>query len=464
MFQPMSEQGWMRPDIPGQGSAEISNEPVDRTLGAAPSEPPVSRPKGHDWGVVAWLSVSQLVSWGCLYYSFSLFVVPMEADLGWSRTTLNGALSVGLAVMGVLAYPVGAWIDRRGGRMVMTAGSLLGGAMLVWWSLVESPWAFYGVWIGLGAAMSATLYEPAFAVLTRRFPDSYRKRITVLTLAGGFASTVFIPVTQLLIETFDWRTAALVLGLIVWALPLPVHAVLRDRVHGPSPSSDTSATKATVSGGDGSTLRSLESQTAFRRAVRGRSFWGLALCFTCYYAAFSALTFHIIPLLIERGVSMAMVVSAIALVGPAQVAGRVAILAVGRRLTAVGMGTVSLLIIPAAMIVLMALPAAPSGLASPLLFVFAALYGTANGIMTIVRGTIVPDLMGRAGYGRINGALSIPAAASKAAAPSAAAALWLLSGGYEAVLWVCLTTFIVAAAGFWFAVSASNRRYGSNVD
>ena len=145
------------------------------------------------WALIWALAIAQLVSWGSLYYSFSLFVVPMEAELGWSRTTLDGALSLGLLVAGLLAYPVGAWIDRHGGRAVMSLGSLSGAALLWAWSSTRSPVLFYALWLGLGLSLAATLYEPVFAVITRSFPQSYRLRITALTLVGGFASTVFVP-------------------------------------------------------------------------------------------------------------------------------------------------------------------------------------------------------------------------------------------------------------------------------
>jgi Sugar phosphate permease len=134
-----------------------------------PVEMPAPETGAWPWTLVWALSAAQLVSWGALYYSFSLFVVPMEAELGWSRNALNGALSLGLLTAGVSAFAVGTWIDRRGGRALMTFGSALGAAMLAAWSRVESLVAFYAIWMGLGLALAATLYEPAFTVLTRLF-------------------------------------------------------------------------------------------------------------------------------------------------------------------------------------------------------------------------------------------------------------------------------------------------------
>jgi MFS family permease len=153
------------------------------------------RSDGNGRGTVAtWaLAVAQLVSWRSIYYAFSLFVVPMEGAMGWTRTATNAALSVGLLISGLAAYPVGTWIDHGHGRRVMVCGTVLAAAMLVLWSQAHSLVTLFIVWIGLGVAMAATLYDPAFAVITRDFPGSFRTKITLITLVAGFASTVFIP-------------------------------------------------------------------------------------------------------------------------------------------------------------------------------------------------------------------------------------------------------------------------------
>lgn len=397
---------------------------------------PVPGGAAGGWPLVWALSLAQLVSWGSIYYGFSLFVVPMEAELGWSRTSLNGALSLGLLMSGLFAYPVGSWIDRRGGRALMTTGSLLGAVLLAAWSRVENVMAFYAIWVGLGLAMAATLYEPVFAVLTRSFQQSYRTKITALTLVGGFASTVFIPLTQLFIDRLGWRDALLALAFCNGAISLPIHALLlRD--------GNTRGGGASSSGADAAAA----ADAALRRALRHPVFWGLAICFTAYYATFAALTFHIIPLLTERGVPSSTIIGAIAVIGPAQVAGRVVLLAFGRHLPTAMVGRVVVLAFPAAVLLLIAFPNSV-----PMLFAFALLYGAANGIMTILRGTATPDMLFRDGYGTVNGALSLPANIARAAAPFAAALIWG-AGGYDAVLWSIVGGSMVAALGFWSAAA-----------
>jgi len=394
------------------------------------------------WPLVWALAAAQLVSWGSIYYSFSLFVVPMESELGWSRAALNGALSLGLFISGLVAYPIGARIDRHGGRAVMALGSLVGAVLFAAWSRVDSLALFYAIWLGLGLALAATLYEPVFAVVTRAFPEDYRTRITALTLVGGFASTVFIPLTQLFIDQLGWRGALVALGVCNALIALPVHALLlRDGAR--AGASDDAARAETQRVGD----------AALQRALRHPAFWALAICFTAYYATFSAMTFHIIPLLAERRVPTAIIVAAIATIGPAQVAGRIALLALGRRFSTPLAGRIAFLGLPCSALPLLALPTSIIGL-----FAFAAICGAANGIITIIRGTAVPDLLWREGYGAINGALTLPANVARAAAPFGAALVWSAAGSYDAVLWSILLGGVIAAIGFWLAAARAEPR------
>lgn len=401
-----------------------------------PKSAPQVPPEPRSWTLVWGLSGAQLVSWGVLYYAFSLFVVPMENELGWSRTTLNGALSLGLLAAGLLAYPIGTWIDGHGGRWIMACGSLLGVAMLVAWSQVTDIVVFHLVWIGMGVAMAATLYEPAFVVLTRLFHQSYRTKITLMTLVGGLASTVFIPLTQLLVDTLGWREALLALAAIVAAICVPVHGLmLRDRQAGPVNAAEPVLGAAAV-----------------RRAMRTPVFWALMICFVAYYATFSALTFHLAPMWTDRGFDAVTIVAALATIGPFQVAGRLLLLALGRRVPTATVGKIAMIAFPVSALLLILLPQSLVAM-----FAFAVLYGIGNGIMTIVRGTSVPDLLWREGYGAISGALSLPATVAKAASPFAAALLWSWAGGYDAVLWAVFAGGTTAVLAFWAATRMAAR-------
>jgi MFS family permease len=159
------------------------------------------------------------------------------------------------------------------------------------------------------------------------------------------------------------------------------------------------------------------------------------------------MTFHLVPLLTDRQFSAELIVAVYAMIGPSQVAGRVLLLTIGRRLDASITGLICTLLFPVSVLILIFFPGSLT-----LLFVFALLYGIANGIMTIVRGTAVPDLMWREGYGAINGVLSMSGSIAQALSPFAAALLWEISGGYTAVLWAVFASSAIAAVAFWLAV------------
>jgi len=377
------------------------------------------------------LAAAQLVSWGSIYYAFSLFVVPMEHAMGWSRTSTNAALSVGLLVSGLAAYPVGTWIDHGHGRRVMVWGSVLAASMLALWSQAHSLATLFVVWVGLGVAMAATLYDPVFAIITRDFPGSFRTKITLITLVAGFASTVFIPLTQGLVDGFGWREALLALAAanLVVCLPLHVFAIGRD-----APRENATDHKAALK---------VANAKATQRALRTPTFWALAVCFTAYYATFAALTFHLVPLMTERQVPPALILITMAAIGPAQVLARVLWFTVGRNVRPSIVGIVITIAFPASVAILMCAGTSPT-----LLILFAIVYGGANGMMTILRGTIVQDVMWTEGYGAVSGLLSMPSNIAKGIAPISAAAIWAIRSNYLLVEWTVLLVSLASAAAF----------------
>jgi len=408
-------------------------------MSSALQPPLVARP----WRLVLLMSVGQLVSWGTFYYGFSLFVEPMERELGWSRTDLTLALSGGLLVTGFSSVLVGGWIDRRGGFWPMTLGSLIGAALLVVWALNDSLPVFFVLWLGLGLVHSMTLYDPAFAVITANLGSQYRLGITTMTLIAGFASTIFMPATQVFIDWWGWRDTLLVLAGCNVLVGLFIHALLLRGTRG-------SMTRARA---EDSAPPASPPVSPLRLALRQKVFWLLALSLLSQSAAVTAVTFHIVPLLGERGLSTALVLLAIALIGPAQVAGRLLILVLGRRATTSVMGRITVMLLPVSLLALLLVDGE-----TVWLYAFVLLYGAGNGLMTIVRGASVVEFLGAEGFGAINGALSLPATVARAIAPPLVALLWDLQGDYTLAIWLLAGLGLVSAVAYWLAASVAHRR------
>lgn len=402
---------------------------------------PATAPAGGRSFFITGLGIGQICSWGSLYYSFPQIAEAMGRDLGWDKPQLYGAATLGLVLGGLAAYPVGSAIDRGHGRAVMAGGSALAGLLLLLWSQVESLPVFYLAVAGIGALQAATLYEAAFAVVARRTgAGEARAGITALSLWGGFASTVFIPLVELLLSGLGWRGALMVLGAVNLLVCAGLYAAVIDPRADAMPVRHADA--APPPGG----------RAAVAAAVRRPVFWALALAFTAYAATFSAFTFHLYPLLTEKGFASASVVAAMAIIGPAQVTGRLLVWLFAARASVRAIGSAVVAVFPLALLMLAALP--PS---FALIAVVAALYGGANGIMTIVRGLAVPEMLTRDAYGAVNGALTAPATVAKAFAPVGAAAIWAAAGSYDAVLVGLIAGGSLLAVGFWAAAALSRR-------
>lgn len=391
------------------------------------------------WFISA-LGAAQICSWGTLFYGFPLIAEAMRTDLSWSKSTLYGAATLGMLLAGLAAYPVGAAIDRGHGRLLMSGASVLAGLLLAAWSQIEGLVAFYIVLAGLGCMQAATLYEPAFAVIARRVgPLNARKGITALTLWGGFASTVFIPAIQFLIETQGWRGALLVMAGVNIVVCGGLYLLAID------PSLD-----APIRAAEPDEIPSAVGRAAVAAAMRRPSYWGLMLAWVSYAFAFSSLTYHFFPLLLERGLDSAGAVLVLTVIGPAQVAGRILIRAFAAEAPVRSVGSAIVIVFPLAVIGFVFAP--PEAL---VIAAVAAFYGAANGMITIVRGMAVPEMVTRDGYGAVNGSLVAPMNIMTALAPLGAALLWQASGGYGAVLAAIFVGSLTLCAGFWFAAARS---------
>lgn len=380
-----------------------------------------------DRGLIWGTALTQLIGWGALFTPFSLMLEPMEADLGWSRGELNGALTLGLLVSGILGIPVGRWVDRHGGRLPLALGALLGAAVLAGWAMVDRLWAFYLLWIAMGCAHATALWGPAMAVVVA-LARQPAKVIAGITFVTGFTATIFVPLIALLIGQLGWRGALLALA----ALQLVAAATAWVQFRGVAAPSLALA----ASCGD-----------ALRRAVRRPAFWGLALCFAAHVFIGVGLGSHLVPLLRELGLPESSVLLLVALHGPTQVAARAVLYFAGKRAS---MRVVGMLAAPLLVLGQLWLAMAPPVFVWLLPFV--ACWAVADGLMTIVRAAGTAEILGREGYGAITGALVLIGVLPRTAAPFAIALVWEAGGGYGAVPWLLAGVAALGAGAFLLAV------------
>jgi MFS family permease len=379
----------------------------------------------YGWVVVGTLAATETVSWGVLYYAFSVFLVPMQAELGWSTAALTGAYSLALLISGLAAPAVGRWVDRHGSRVLMTVGSAAGALLLLAWSAVSGPTTYYLIWAALGLVLAATLYEPAFAVVATWFRRERARALLLLTFVAGFASTIFLPVATWLVEWLGWRGALTALAGLLAVTTVPAHALLlrrRPEDLGLRPDGDDEPEPA--AGAVDPIVDGIE----LRAALRDPAFWWLTVAFSLGTLSAVAVGVHLIPYLVESGYGAGFAAAATGLIGATQVASRVVVTILGRRWSQVAVTAAVFGLQAVALLVLLGWQQ-PAGV-----LLAVVLLGAGRGAVTLMRAGLVAERYGRAHYGAIGGTLALFISGARAAAPVGAGLAYGWAGGYDPVM------------------------------
>ncbi len=385
-----------------------------------------SRRAYYGWKLVAALAVTEAVSWGVLYYAFTVFLSPMHRELGWSRASLSGAFSLALLLSGLVGLPIGRWLDRHGARLLMTAGSCAAVVLLLAWSRVHTLLTFYLIWMGIGLTMGAVLYEPAFVVVAAWFRRQRAQALGVLTFVAGFASVVFVPLAGVLVTAHGWRDALVILAVILGLVTIPLHAlVLRRRPAdlGLAPDGEAMPSRTDETSGNetaGVTLRA---------ALAGITFWLLMGAFCLSTLATGVVFVYLVPYLTDAGYSTGLAATIVGVIGLAALPGRLALTVLGGRVRRSVIASSIFGSQAVAFLVLLLVP----GLVG--VFGFALLFGAGFGAITPTRAALVADYYGSSHYGSINGAGAFILNGARALAPVSAGIVFALTGGYTAIFW-----------------------------
>ncbi|MDK1349157.1 MFS transporter [Streptomyces sp. 378] len=402
--------------------------------GAATGTGDRSRPRA----VLPALCATQIVSWGIVYYAFPVLNPQITAATGWPAGATTAAFSLALVISALAGIRVGRILDQRGPRAVMTVGSVLGAVSLLIVAAAPNLLVFFAGWALAGLAMAATFYQPAFAALTRWWAPDHMRALTIVTLAGGLASTVFAPLTAALADHLSWSHTYLVLAAILATVTIPAHA-LALRV--PWPDAPTSpAHKAEGAAEVG----------------RSRPFLLLSAAFTLSSFAMYAVVIALVPLLLERGYTTSQAALALGIGGAGQTLGRALYAALARRTTATARTTI---LITLGALTTAAFAATPGPYA--LLIAVSVMAGMVRGNLTLLQATAITDRWGTTHYGRLSGLLAAPAHTAAALAPFAGAALAVPLGGYGPLFFLLATVSVAATLiAPWTATDAVRRRPG----
>lgn len=380
----------------------------------------------YGWYIAIVFAITETVSFGVIYYAFTVFITPMEADLGWSRGELSGAFSLFLLMTGLMAFPVGWWLDKRGSRLLMTLGSTGATLLVLMWSQVHSLPEFMLIMTLMGCCGAAILYEPAFAVIAAWFTHKRGAAMAIVTFTAGFASAIFIPLSDALLVAFGWRQAVFMLGILLGIITIPLHLlILRGKPAdlGLLPDGKTSLpeTKPAPS-------------VSLGIALRSRFFWLMTLAFALSTLSISALRVHFIPLLISLDIQSSAAALASGSIGIMQVIGRMIFAPIEARFS------VRTMVIGVFILLTLSLTILLFGSAPLWIALFIILFGMAVGAHTLTRPLMVADAYGSGFYGRISSVMVIALTMARTFAPFAAGLIFDLFHSYRPVL--------VSAVGF----------------
>ncbi|QNQ38542.1 MFS transporter [Streptomyces sp. CB00271] len=368
------------------------------------------------------LCATQITSWGIVYYAFPVLNPQITAATGWPAGVTAAAFSAALLVSAVAGIRVGRIIDRHGPRTVMTTGSVIGVLSILIVALAPNLPVFIVGWLLAGLAMASTFYQPAFAALTRWWAPDHVRALTIVTLAGGLASTVFAPLTAALADHLSWRATYVVLALILAAVTIPAHALA---LKAPWPEPSISTTLHPVGSTD--------------QVARTRPFWMLAVTLTLSAFTVSAAVIALVPLMTERGYTSTEAAWALGLGGAGQTLGRTLYATLARR-TSPTTRTIALVALGAVTTAALALTPGPYAL----LVALSVVAGTVRGNLTLLQATAITDRWGTTHYGRLSGLLAAPTTTAAAIAPFAGAVVAAPLGGYPQ-LFIALAAVSAAA-------------------
>lgn len=380
------------------------------------------RAPGYEgWRVVTALGVVTVIAYGCSQYLFSLIVRPIASDLGWSHAQIDGAYSWGLAVSAVAGVPIGALCDRYGARGLTAAGAAVLAASLAALTQVTTPLQFELTWgAGIGIGTALTYYPVSFTAVARWFRAERPRAFSRLTFIGAFSSTIFFPLTGVLIARFGWREALWLLAGVNLLVALPI-AVATVR----------SAPTASAPG-------DAEQSLSAGAAMRTLPFWSLTAALAVGYLASTVILAEHIAYLVSRGYQAVTVASVAGLLGVAYLPGRW-LAGLGARRLAPNRLLAAVLVAEALGVAALAAQRSWGGV-----ILYVAIFGAAYGAMAPVRGGLVAHFFGASSYGRITALQNLPVALGAAAGPVVAGFV-IDRAGYPPALAGCIAAFLIAA-------------------
>ena len=394
------------------------------------------------WWIVAVGFYAIIIQQATAGWVFSALIRPMEADLGWSRTTLVGVISMANLIVGLLSAPLGPLVDRHGARVLMTVSGVIAGAAIASVALVQAPWQYYLAFAAFGLCIPGLSSLGPATAIANWFIRKRAQAFTYYTFGTGIAGLLLTPLFARIAAEAGWRAAWLLLGLLMWVAPPLAWLVIRRRPEDvgqlpdgePAPRAGTAARPSLD-----------EPRWTVAEALRTRSFWFFTAGFTLVSLPGSSIFVHMAPYVSSQGFSDIEAARTLTVYGVGVLAGRPTwgffITRLGTYRALVGFG-----FFYAAAITLFAQPDSLLGI-----YAMTILLGLAISASQQLQAQVLPDYYGRSIVGALQGRFGLPVTVTRVIAPVFLAFMFDRTGGYTSAFLLYAAATLLAGLLFVLA-------------
>ncbi len=391
------------------------------------------------WVVVGASFVTMALLYG-LWYSYSVFLVALLKEFGWSRSTTAGAFSVFALVHAIVGPFFGPVAARFGPRRIVLAGGCIVGLGLALTAETSQPWQLYlsfGIVTAIGIGFSG--YVPLVILIRGWFPARIGTAVGIATAGISVGIAILVPVCQALIDHVGWRWAFRVLGLAVvgWLFPA-THFLLRERPTAGPPAPQHAPPQPAS--------REPRPYWTLASAVRSWKFWGLGVVLFTSNSAVTLFMIHQVAYLVDHGVPAMVAATVGGVVGLTSIAGKTGwgyLMDRTPREHTYTLASVSLLLSIGALALAGTYPL------SLLPYVYAVVLGIGYAITAPFTPAVSNDLFGGPGFSTIFGSIHISLGLGTAAGAWAGGKIYDLTGRYAAAFWGALGLICFSCALLW---------------
>jgi MFS family permease len=412
----------------------------------------IRRPLFYGWWIVAAALVGSAVSSGTTFWTFTVYIQPLEDDFGWSRAQVAAAFSLGLLVSGIVGPLAGRSIDRFGARLPMLIASVLTAGSFVLLAQTQTLWQFYAIYMLHALVRTWMFFIPIQWILSRWF---VRRRGTALgfaTAGFGVGGAVFVPLINFFIETWGWRVSYEISGAIIVATFVPMALfILRDNPQdvGTVPDGVDEPTAAEASRPAFAPTRDWE----LGEAVRSRAFWLLAAAFALFFMAQISILVHIVPFLENAGISAGVAASLVSYSAIIRTVVRVGIGVAVDRIADLRTLAIIVVLGQATGVLLLTMSTHPAALV-----IFVVIWGLGGGAGPVLEPLLLTRTFGLANFGAILGVMELVGTAGIIAGPVMGGAIFDSTGSYIGAFLLYVGIYLGSCVAFFFGARSMRRQ------